>query len=59
MILTCKLFGDEFSNLKKYNFDKSKMNVEESGSNMRFMIASAAIGALVAGLGFYLLKKYR
>ena len=30
------------------------MNVEESSSNMRFMIASAAIGALVAGLGFYL-----
>ena len=34
------------------------MNVEESGSNMRFMIASGAIGALVAGLGFYFMKRY-
>jgi hypothetical protein len=53
------VFGDEFSYLKKYSFDKSKMNVEESSLNMRFMIASAAIGALVAGLGFYFLKRYR
>jgi len=35
------------------------MKVEESNSNMRFLITSAAIGALVAGLGFYLMKRYR
>jgi len=35
------------------------MAVEESKSSMRFVIASAALGALVAGLGFYLMKRYR
>merc|ERR1711862_572715 len=35
------------------------MSIEESKPNMRLIIASAAIGALVAGVGFYLMKRYR